>query len=220
MPVTVEALVIVVLLVAPGLIAARTLRAENPSPFRADRPAIFLALLFSLLVHALLLPFTLALIPDFVAFRASIEQAMVSGTPARLDAGIVFWAAAVLLVVPAAMGWLLSRLWRANWARPLWHRLGLSIVQLTPTAWDWFFLSQRDGCWVVAELADGTVVGGEFGTNSFASLSPNDKDLYLEKEYYVDEDHNFLDPIPDSVGIWVSGDKVKHLHMYRVAEGG
>lgn len=218
MPVSVEALVIIVLVVVPGLVAARTLRAENPSSLGSDRSAVFLALIFSVLLHLLLLPYTLSLVPEFVSFRAAVQEAIQKGQPASVGLSLIVWAIVVMFVAPVILGMLLSWLWRCDALRSFWRFLGLSVAQLTPSAWDWLFLSQKEGCWVIAELADGSMVGGEFGESSFASLSPNNKDIYLEKEYYVDVDHNFIEPIPDSIGVWVSGDKLQHLHLYRVTE--
>ena len=97
---------------------------------------------------------------------------------------------------------------------------GLSQVELTGKAWDWFFLSRNKGCWVIVEFVDGTLVGGEFGESSFASLSPHKEDLYLESCYHVDENYDFLDPIPGNVGVWVNGSDVKKLHFFRADEGG
>ena len=97
-------------------------------------------------------------------------------------------------------------------------KLGMSVAQTIPTAWDWVFLSQTDGCWIVAEMDDGSLVGGEYGAASFVSLSPHRTDMFLEKEYYLDEDHNFLDMLPDTVGVWINAEKVKHIHLYRVSE--
>lgn len=81
-----------------------------------------------------------------------------------------------------------------------------------------FPFPNRRGCWIVAEMDDGSLVGGEYGAGSFVSLSPHRADLFLEKEYYLDEDHNFLDALPDTVGVWINAEKVKHIHLYRVSE--
>lgn len=122
--------------------------------------------------------------------------------------------------MPIAVAFVVSSLWSASCLQGALGKFGLSLVQRTPKAWDRFFLTQSEGCWVVAEMDDGALVGGEFGQGSFASLSPHNEDLYLESAYFVDKDHNFLDPMQDNVGVWINGEKIKKLFFYRVNEGG
>ena len=64
-------------------------------------------------------------------------------------------------------------------------------------------------------MADGSLIGGEFGRHSFASLSPNRPDLSLERQYFIEKDHNFGEPVPQGIGVWISGDAVKAIHFYR-----
>jgi hypothetical protein len=49
----------------------------------------------------------------------------------------------------------------------------------SPKAWDYFF-GRGTPCWVIATLKSGRVIGGYYGTGSFASSFPNAEDLYLE----------------------------------------
>ena len=218
MPGTLEAVIILVLLVAPGFLCSRLITTEIPRPFISEGHSLFLALIFSILIHVIILPFTVSVAPEFFSFKAGLQN-LSQTKSAELNTVVVIWLVSVLFIVPLVVAYGLSAVWKSNWAQPILERFGLSIVQLTPQAWDWFFITQRDGCWIVAELEDGTLVGGEYAKDSFVSLSPHSPDLFLERAYYVDEEHNFGDEVPDSVGVWVNGAKINKLHFYRVYEG-
>ena len=49
-----------------------------------------------------------------------------------------------------------------------------------PTAWDYYF-DKRNPSWVLVHLKDGTLIGGLFGDDSYATSFPTDGDIYLEK---------------------------------------
>ena len=48
-----------------------------------------------------------------------------------------------------------------------------------PKSWDYFF-GKGAACWIIATLKTGHVIGGYYGTESFASSFPHEEDLYLE----------------------------------------
>lgn len=217
MPATIDALVILVLLVVPGFIFARLVRAPMPRALVSDRNFIVRALLFSLLIHALGLPVTIAMSERISAFLASISLTG-SGQSPSIDWLVLWWLGTLLLLLPVVLALVASRLWEARWAQPMLEKVGLSLVDMTPRAWDWFFLTQKRGCWIVAEMKNGRTVGGPFGKSSFASLHPHGNDLFIECEFYVDERHSFSDKVPESIGVWLSGSEIRSLHFYRAEE--
>lgn len=217
MPTTIEALLLVILFVGPGFLCARIVRAEIPSSFTGERNSIILSMIFSTLIHTILLPYTINMLPNIQEFIASLKQSD-NKNELSIDWLVFCWIVIVLFVAPLVTAIALSWLWRFEPMQPFLSKLGMSVTQTIPTAWDWVFLSQTDGCWIVAEMEDGSVVGGEYGAGSFASLSPHRSDLFLEKEYELDENHSFLDVLPDTVGVWINAEKVKHIHLYRVSE--
>lgn len=217
MPATIDALVILVLLVVPGFVFARLVRAPMPRALVSGKNFLVRALLFSLVIHAIALPFTMAMSDRISNYFITVA---VSGPRQALhvDGLVVIWLAIVLVLLPILLALVASRIWKAKWAQPFLERLGLSLVDMTPRAWDWFFLTQKRGCWIVAELKDGRMIGGEYGESSFASLNPHGNDLYVEAEYYVDERHTFFEKVPDSIGVWLNGSEIRSVHFYRADE--
>jgi len=214
MPATLEAVLVLLILVVPGFVAARLFKSPLPNALVSERQFIVLTVFLGILVHLIALPFTIRIWPEIAALWSALELAE-EGVVPHLSFSVLAWCLAILMLVPLLVALVASSIWRWQPLQPFLGRFGLSLVEMTPQAWDWFFLTQRRGCWILAELDDGRLVGGEFGERSFASLSPYAHDLYLEREYYVDEAHNFGSPIPVSVGVWLRGAAVKVLHFYR-----
>lgn len=49
-------------------------------------------------------------------------------------------------------------------------------------------------------LNDGSVVGGYYGPNSYATTHPRSGDLYVEELWTITAEGHFAAPIPDSKG--------------------
>ncbi|MSP88630.1 MAG: hypothetical protein EXQ92_07430 [Alphaproteobacteria bacterium] len=219
MSITIEAVIILALLVAPGFVCTRLVNIPLPSAYSTGRGYVILAFIFSLVVHMAGLPFTLSVAGRIVSFWLSLRN-LKGGKSINLDWVVLGWTVSVLFVFPAILAILLSWLWQARWTQPALRHVELSVVQMISQAWDWVFLSQQQGCWAVAELDDGRRIAGEYGPKSFASLSPYGKDMFIEAEYEIDEQNNIGERIQDSVGVWINGDKVRALHLYRAGQGG
>ena len=215
MPNTVEALIVIVLLVAPGFLAWQVLSARIPSVFRSKTHFFVVSFQLSVLVHLLISPLTYLWVDRIVAIWQSFSSVSSTGK-VGFDWIVFCWLFLILFVGPILLAFLFSSIWRANWSQYSLGIIGLSRVDLTPHAWDWFFLTEENGCWIVAELDDGSKVGGEFGTNSFVSIAPYGRDIYLEKLYEITEDGEFGEELKDSIGGWISGESIKSLGFYRV----
>lgn len=217
MPATVEAFAILALLVAPGFVCWQFLGSNIPRVFVSDSHSILTSLIWSVIVHAVSSPYTIWM-GNSIGSQWNSFSSLRDGDSAAIDWYVFLWLVAVLLVIPAVIALIVSVFWRAKNMQSFLSGINQSQVQKTPEAWDWFFLTQERGCWIVAEFLDGSYVGGEFGQNSFVSVSPHGKDLFLENEYTVDNELNFGEPVPDSVGTWINANQVKCLHFYRVEE--
>lgn len=215
MPATIEAFVIFLIFIVPGVVATRALKGVVPFAFQSQIEFVVLSLIISLVIH---------LSAAFVTVDAvwlpllSIQGGSVIGNISNLDYSvIVLWLSFILFVAPLFLGYLLGELLRQGKLQSILGKIGLSHAQLTPTAWDWFFMRQ-EGCWVVAEFADGRRIGGVYEYRSLASLSPHKRDLFLEREYAVQDDMTIGDEVPNSNGLWINGDSIRSLHFFKVKE--
>jgi hypothetical protein len=213
MPVTIEAIIILALFLAPGFICRTAMWAGVPQTFVSNFHTVVISLTFSVVVHLVASFHTLDVAPKLAALFGFLKAGKFDLV--AFEGSVVVWVVCVLFLYPVVIAFVLSKIWMADWIQSLMEHFGLSKVQRTPTSWDWFFLTEKQGSWIVAELDDGTRIGGEFGEGSFASLSPHSKDIYIESIYDVDVDHNFGQEIPDNIGAVVNGEKITKLAFYR-----
>jgi hypothetical protein len=124
-----------------------------------------------------------------------------------------FWdtllAIVLLLGVPALVGALRSLRFRPIRLKKLGGGTVRKLVSLnnyrpTPLAWDWVadrFLKRQ---FVRVRLPDGVFVGGWFAGHSYVSTFPQPHDMYVEVAWRLSPNGEFLDPVANSGGIWIS----------------
>ena len=89
-----------------------------------------------------------------------------------------------------------------------------TILPRSRTAWDHYFASLRDGIWVQAVLQDGSVVGGVFGRDSFASSYPEPGHIYIQELWQIDAQGHFASPMNGSPGILLRPDDYRYLKVF------
>jgi hypothetical protein len=172
----------------------------------------------------ILLAFVVSVIFDaiYVAFLGPLAvQRLQSGapiTPNEVSAAAWLFIATGI-VTPAIMSWviygdgkLLRPLHRV--ARKLRARLTDSRYEATPTAWD-LAATTTAATWVRIRMSDEVWVGGRFGNNSYFSTYPEPRDIFIEEQYAMGKQGEFVSPVPSSAGVWVAvtdGYLVEWLH--------
>lgn len=85
----------------------------------------------------------------------------------------------------------------------------------TGRSWDYFF-STRQCCWVVVTLKNGKKYGGFYGSNSFASSSPEPEQLYLEKHWELDKNGDFDHELTDTLGIIILTNEIESVEFIKI----
>ena len=123
---------------------------------------------------------------------------------------VLAWIALVLLG-PAALGFLLG----INIQKNMFHRVliwcGLNPIHVIPTAWDWKFGSMTDQ-WVLVTLKDGTRFAGYCGSESFMSSDPTERDIYIERIYDLIND-NVWSPRGEN-GVLITAGEVQTIEFW------
>jgi len=119
-----------------------------------------------------------------------------------------------ILVVPAIVG-TLARLWRRSkkWRPRVLNWLRIHEGHTIPTAWDELF-GRRKPAMVRAVLSDGRIVGGYYGSQSFAGYGQESQELLLETRWTLDEDYWFVEATEGSHGVWLSAGSIVSLELY------
>lgn len=121
-----------------------------------------------------------------------------------------FAIAVVFLAFPAIWPifwkWLRTRKW-----------VGKHTIHPIARPWDYVF-SKREPAWVIVHMKDGSVIGGRFDANSFASSWPAPEQLYLEELWELDAQRAFKNVIPRSHGAIILGADIRAIEYFE--EGG
>lgn len=118
----------------------------------------------------------------------------------------VVWVTTYVVFIAAPIGWAFLMKWLrdANWT---------PFLSCDNKAWDYFF-RRREPVWVVACLNDGTKVGGFFAGQSYASSYPSEEQIYIQQQWMLGEDDEFLKPVDQSEGVLLNGRDIKTLEFY------
>ena len=122
-----------------------------------------------------------------------------------------FWswllALATLVVAPAIWPFAAHRLLRLAERKRL-------ISPQARTAWDDFFYSHPSGVWVQVVLTDGSVVGGIFGQDSFASSYPEPGHIYIQELWQIDAQGHFVQQQIGGPGILLRPDDYRYVKVF------
>lgn len=210
-PQTGTAILVLVVFVLPGFVALRY--AEQTYRTRAGDSTlerILTALYFSLLTYVVIAAGAVLLLD---ADRGDVRQLWRGHKSIEIYLLLSVAALAVPLVIAE-----IARQWSRTRLR-LWllRRLGVSTVHKTPSGWEHFFLSNR-WAFVRVTLKDGRVVGGFFGSKSFAGYTADTPDLYLEQRYQLDHADWFAGPPEGTLGLYIRADEIVSVEFYEAGE--
>lgn len=115
---------------------------------------------------------------------------------------------------PILLGLLLGLNIQKDLVRRLLNRFGLYPVHAIPTAWDWKFNGMTEQ-WVLVTLKDGTRFAGFYGEESFTSSSPDERDMYLQWVYDINDDGT-LSPPDGEKGVLIAAGEIRTIEFLTV----
>jgi hypothetical protein len=169
-PTTIEALVIVALILSPGYVFAQIARRFIAHvPESTDVRFLLTIITLGTLIQAVAFPFWTSRIVDFY----------LNDQIRRHDGEVFVWSVVVCFVLPLALGLLIGSLTLWTPVDAVLDKIGLGYVARMPSAWDYIVREPR-GSYVRVHFKDGRQpIGGVFGERSVASLDPKRTDLYF-----------------------------------------
>lgn len=119
----------------------------------------------------------------------------------------------ILLINPVVCGSIIGLLSKKGLIRNVLQKFGLGILHYCPTAWDYKFSNIEDSEWVIVTLNNGTTIYGLYGSKSFSSAEPEERDLYLQEIYTISEGGEWIKD-KKSDGILLKGNQISHIEFY------
>jgi hypothetical protein len=192
---SVESVYLVLAFVVPGMIITLVRAQFFTSRMRSLSESIVSYLALTILYYGLAAP--------VVEYVLSIRE------PGRQK--IFAWVGLIILL-PAAVGLLLGILGQNDVFRRLLQFCRINPVHATPAAWDYAFARLLGDHFVMETLSDGSTVGGIYGSRSFASSDPAERDLFLQEIYDVDGDS--WKKRSEQQAILIPAKEIKHVQIW------
>ena len=125
--------------------------------------------------------------------------------------GVAIYLVGVVVVLVAPVAWAVAVHLGLGWLeRKSW------ILRRPKTAWDAFFLKKIPAK-IIVRMKDGSMIGGQFGDASYASLSPQSGHLYIEKAWKISEAGEFAEPIRESLGLVLRPEDYAFVELFAAA---
>jgi hypothetical protein len=116
---------------------------------------------------------------------------------------LLSWSITTIFVVPLALGLLLGYVSQTARVDRWLGTIGFSYVQRLPSAWE-YVVGLNEGFYVRVHLKDRSrPIGGIYGVNSFVADEKDPVDIYLEELWVMDDNGNFVSPVPTTRGAWI-----------------
>lgn len=92
----------------------------------------------------------------------------------------------------------------------------INLIESEPSAWDYKF-SNMEAEWIIVTLTDDSTVAGFMGSLSCASSSDNERDLYINEVYEIDENNNW-NIVENTDGILIKEQNIKYIEFIKRKE--
>ncbi len=114
-----------------------------------------------------------------------------------------------LFIIPLIASYLIIKLQQTKWIHD-------NMLLPQPTAWDYIF-GKRGIYRVIVHLKDGRKIGGNYSYESYTSSYPDERDIYIEQLWEVDDNGSFIQPIERSEGMWITGEEILGIEFISTA---
>ena len=88
-------------------------------------------------------------------------------------------------------------------------KVRLNPIHPTPSAWDWTF-SDLNEQYVLVKLKNGAMFGGFLGADSFISSDPNERDMYIEEIFEIDDKDKW---VTNGHGVYLTGRNISSIEF-------
>lgn len=126
-----------------------------------------------------------------------------------------YWFILVLttIIVASVLGTVIGLIQQKQLIRTMLTALKIHTSHSTPNSWDYRF-SKNQSTWLIVTLVDGGMIYGWFSTQSFASSDAEERDLYIEKIYSIDDNNTWIENEMIE-GIYIPKEQIKTIEFLK-----
>lgn len=130
------------------------------------------------------------------------------------NSSVGYWVLLVLclLVTSLISGVIIGLIRKFELLRKMFARFNINIIHPVPTAWDYKFSEIQTEKWVIVTLENDKHVYGKFGYESLASSEKDERDIFLEEIYTLDEEEKWVKK-ERTDGIWIKASNIKIIEF-------
>lgn len=186
-----DKLIIFLLFVIPGFISLKTYELLVPNEQKDSSKQIIDAVAYSCMNYAILL------MPIIYIESNSIKA----------TSPIWYYIFYLIVFFIAPIIWMM--IWKWLRTKDMFQKLAPHPIT---KPWDYVF-SKRKSYWIKITLIGGTVVGGKYSNNSFASNSPAKEQIYLEESWIINDNGGFERKKNDTKGIMIMENQISYIEF-------
>lgn len=124
----------------------------------------------------------------------------------------------ITLIGASVLGLIIGCFKYQNGFEKLLKKIRIKKSQPIPSAWDYFF-SKQETVWVIVTSKNGKTIYGLYADNSFASSDPEERDLFIEKTYILENGKTWIED-ESSLGILLSQNEIETIEFLKGENNG
>jgi len=179
--------------VIPGFISIKSYELLFPGASRSSSEQLIDAIAYSSINYALLA------LPIFAIENSSLKE----------ECSWLYFGFYAFVLFVAPIVWVV--IWKHLRTREIFQK---NAPHPTGKPWDFVF-AQRKPYWVKVTFKNGSIIGGRYAENSFASSAPAEEQIYLEETWILNDKGGFERKKNDTAGVIILSSEISHIELRR-----
>ncbi|CEK32660.1 hypothetical protein JGS6364_PCS1200511 (plasmid) [[Clostridium] sordellii] len=129
---------------------------------------------------------------------------------------ILFWIS-IVIILPIVLGIVFANISSRGIDKKILNKICPSTLGSIPTAWDYKFSKLDEERYVQVKLKDGSIIRGLYSTESYVSSQQEERDIYLEELFYINENNSWIN-IENSDGVLLKSSEIVAIEFIKIED--
>lgn len=117
----------------------------------------------------------------------------------------------IIFVSPVVISLVIIIINKKEVIRNIFSGFGINTIEPEPSAWDFKFSNMKSE-WVIVTLKDDKIISGFMGSDSCASSNENNRDLYINEVYLIN--NGKWEKVKNTDGILIKQEEIKYIEFF------